>query len=29
LDAAKTAENWFDVFWNPAARRKEKKEKRK
>ena len=29
MDAAKIAENWFDVFWNPAARRKEKKEKRK
>jgi hypothetical protein len=25
--AAKTAEYWFDVFWNPEARRQERKEK--
>jgi hypothetical protein len=26
-NAVKIAEYWFDVFWNPAARRKERKEK--
>jgi hypothetical protein len=26
-NAAKIAEYWLDVFWNPAARRKERKEK--
>jgi hypothetical protein len=26
-NAAKIAEYWLDVFWNPAARRKEQKEK--
>jgi hypothetical protein len=25
-NAAKTAEYWFDVFWNPAARRREREE---
>jgi hypothetical protein len=26
-NAAKTADYWFDVFWNPGARREERKEK--